>query len=310
VDYPNGVRTTTAYDALSRGYQIRHSKGGAELLRSFQTYDAVGRPLTKSTSLGTFTYSYDLADQLTGEATPYGLLTYTYDAGYRRTSQQTQELVPASVSIYVRGGSFSGTNFNGVSPALVGDGGTGDTTYLTYLRLWVPPALPIQTFLLKLTASTSTGTSSCEVCSTGNSWLASSLTYSNAPAVGSVLGSFTATTTPTEFTLDISSLVSQAIASDGTDFSVVLRGVSGSSANVVSVTNAQLLNSGNVLSVYGSGYTPDQLVRLSQGANHVTYTYDAVGRELSSLSAVMNTFYDWNADDRLCISTHQLGQGE
>jgi hypothetical protein len=72
-------------------------------------------------------------------------------------------------------------------------------------------------------------------------------------------------TPPPEFTVDLTNLVSQAIASGVEDLCVVLRGVSGSSANVVSVTNAQLLNSGNVVSLYGSGsgYTPDMLAEFA-----------------------------------------------
>src|SRR5579871_2115402 len=91
-DNANGTASTLVYDAVGRLLQVRHSSSGGstEIEHAYYNYDGLGRPLSKNTSFGIFTYGYDLLDQLVSEIDPLnGQTTSVYDAARRRTAQIT-----------------------------------------------------------------------------------------------------------------------------------------------------------------------------------------------------------------------------
>lgn len=93
-DKGNGTFTTYAYNLAGRVASIvHHAPGGAITGRFDYTYDALGRRISTTTLDGTWTYTYDLAGQLTHAnfaslsqlIIPNQDLAYTYDASGNRT---------------------------------------------------------------------------------------------------------------------------------------------------------------------------------------------------------------------------------
>jgi RHS repeat-associated protein len=96
ITYPNGVVSTTSYDAAMRVAEISHKKGGTALEDTTYTYDHNGNRLTQQrTSSGlteTTTYGYDNSDWLTstlivrsdGTNTSTTSVTYTLDGAGNR----------------------------------------------------------------------------------------------------------------------------------------------------------------------------------------------------------------------------------
>jgi RHS repeat-associated protein len=87
---PNGMVTTSTFDAAHRVTSIGTSAGAAVLDSLLYTYDGRGFPLTKQDDEGVHSYAHDAAGRLTEADHPPGSEigdeTYTYDAASRRTS--------------------------------------------------------------------------------------------------------------------------------------------------------------------------------------------------------------------------------
>ena len=141
IDFVNGSRVTTTFDALGRVSQLRHEAStSTEIAHVYLTYDAAGRPTLKQTSAGNTTYTYDAADQLLSEWGPSsGLLTYGYDASHRRVLVQSPS-APWTTASYdaadellwtQTGSAFTtlGYDLNGSTTSVVGPTGSR-TTYL------------------------------------------------------------------------------------------------------------------------------------------------------------------------------------
>ena len=107
-DLGNGTATTYAYDAAGNVLdQVNLAVGGAVASRFDYTFDALGRVATMSTLDGTWSYTYDTANQLTravfastNNAVPSQDLSYAYDAAGNRT----QAVLNGATSTYATNG--------------------------------------------------------------------------------------------------------------------------------------------------------------------------------------------------------------
>ena len=141
INFVNGSRVTTTFDALGRVSQLRHEAStSTEIAHVYLTYDPAGRPTLKQTQVGNTNYAYDAADQLVSEWGPAsGLLTYGYDASHRRVLVQsptapwtTASYDAADELLWTQTGSaFTtlGYDLNGSTTSVVGPTGSR-TTYL------------------------------------------------------------------------------------------------------------------------------------------------------------------------------------
>jgi RHS repeat-associated protein len=94
MSYPNGTKTTYAYDAAGQVTQIVHQKTSNQTAIAFDnyTYDADGNRIQISDLVGAHTFAYDKLNRLTGanhpgtSSLPTQAETFAYDAIGNRTS--------------------------------------------------------------------------------------------------------------------------------------------------------------------------------------------------------------------------------